>query len=88
MHSTDCEFKVTYDDIDKLKNSQMTELPSQIPCYEAFPKTQFQWFMSIFSRWTSDENICHIPAELNTEFPDIKPLTVRDMLETYWRGTS
>ncbi|KAF2676637.1 NAD(P)-binding protein [Lentithecium fluviatile CBS 122367] len=72
----DCKFKITYDDIEKLKDSHMTELPSQIPCYETFSKPQFQWFI-IYA---------HIPGELNAIFPDIKPITVKDMLETYWKA--
>ncbi|KAH7268884.1 hypothetical protein B0J15DRAFT_579344 [Fusarium solani] len=80
------KFEVFYDPIDKLERGELTELPSQIPCYATFPKPRFQWFMAIFSRWTADEEICFIPGELNAKFPDIQPMTVKAMLETYWRA--
>ncbi|EOO01025.1 putative -like family protein [Phaeoacremonium minimum UCRPA7] len=82
--TTGSNFKVTYDSIEKLKKGEMTELPSQVPCYAFIPKPQFQWFISIFARWTADEEISHIPAEMNSRFPDISPLTVRQMLNV-WR---
>ncbi|KAF2106600.1 hypothetical protein BDV96DRAFT_654602 [Lophiotrema nucula] len=81
----DCKFSVVYDDVETLSTGRITELPCQKPCYERFPKLQFQWFMSMFSRWTMDEKICHIPGELNVQFPKIKCMTVKDMLDTFWK---
>ena len=79
-------FKITYDSVEDLKEGRMTELPSQIPCYETIPKKSFQWFMSIFSRWTADERVGFVEGELNVRFPEIDCLTVRGMLEKYWKG--
>ncbi|KAM0544357.1 hypothetical protein ACHAPJ_011893 [Fusarium lateritium] len=81
------KFQVAYDSIERLENGQLTELPSQIPCYANVPKPQFQWFISIFAKWTTVKEIGYIPGELNEKFPHIKPLTVRDMLEKYWKTT-
>ncbi|VUC37259.1 unnamed protein product [Clonostachys rosea] len=84
--ATGVTFKVTHDSVEDLEKSKMTELPSQIPCYKFIPKEQFQWFLSIFSRWTTRPEISHIPAEMNHLFPDIKPLTVREMVNKYWKA--
>lgn len=73
-----------YDDVEKLKRGELTELPGHVASYESFPKKSLQWFMSIFEQFTTDEEISVVPPELNMKFPEIKPLTVRDMLKRYW----
>ncbi|KAJ0415262.1 hypothetical protein BJY00DRAFT_318023 [Aspergillus carlsbadensis] len=84
---TGSKFEKTYDSIEKLKRFEITELPSHVTLYEHFPKKAFQWFMSIFELFTTDES-SHIARDgsLNEQFPDIKMLTVRGMLETYWKA--
>lgn len=77
------KFKVTYDPIEKLEKGEITELPCQIPCYTFIPKSRYQRFLSIFSQWTTIEEISHIPAEMNNVFPDIKPLTIQEMLRLW-----
>ncbi|KAJ9131027.1 NmrA-like family protein [Pleurostoma richardsiae] len=79
-------FKVTYDSVENLKKFQPTDLPSHALSYEDFPKDQFRWFLSIISRWTTDEDVCYIPGELNSKFPEIKPMSLKGMLEAYWKG--
>ncbi|KAH6678237.1 nmrA-like family protein [Halenospora varia] len=83
----EAEFKVEYDSIEKLKGFHVTELPGHLALYDAFPKERLQWFLSIFQLWMA-EGISDIPLEgsLNEMFPDIKPLTVRRMLDVFWRG--
>ena len=78
--------EVQYDDVDKLMRFEITELPGHQALYAHFPKKAFQWFMSIFELYTTDGTSC-VPKEgsLNERFPDIKPLTVRELLERYWR---
>ncbi|KAL4879236.1 hypothetical protein BJY04DRAFT_194103 [Aspergillus karnatakaensis] len=80
------KFEVHYDDIEKLNRFEITELPAQRALYDTFPKKAFQWFTSIFERFTAD-GTTRIAREgsLNEKFPDIKPLTVRDMLDQYWK---
>ncbi|KAL0254355.1 hypothetical protein SLS55_009830 [Diplodia seriata] len=78
------KFKVVYDDVEKLKRGEITELPGHAASYELFPKPAYQRFMAIFEQFTTDEAICAIPPVLNARFPEIKPLTVRAMLEQYW----
>lgn len=80
------EFDVYYDDIEKLKRYEITELPGHVALYTHYPKKVFQRFMSTFELWTADGTSC-IPKKgsLNELFPDIKTLTVREMLELYWK---
>ncbi|KAK7729424.1 hypothetical protein SLS57_001909 [Botryosphaeria dothidea] len=80
------KFDVVYDDVEKLRRSEITELPGHAASYAFFPKPAFQWFMAIFERFTVDEKISRVPPELNARFPEIRPLTVRAMLEQCWRG--
>ncbi|KAL2803272.1 hypothetical protein BJX63DRAFT_440229 [Aspergillus granulosus] len=76
-----------YASIDKLKGFQITELPGHVALYQHFPKKGFQWFMSIFELLTADGSSCILrDGGLNELFPDIKPLTVRAMLEKYWKN--
>ncbi|OJJ88705.1 uncharacterized protein ASPGLDRAFT_1499984 [Aspergillus glaucus CBS 516.65] len=80
------KFKVHYDSVEKLKRFEVTELPGHRALYDSFPKKAFQWFMSIFELYTSDGS-SSVPraGSLNERFPDIQPLTVREMLEHYRR---
>lgn len=80
------KFSVAYDDVEKLKRSEITELPGHAASYAFFPKKSFQWFMAIFEQFTTDEKTSYVPPELNAKFPEIQPLTVRAMLDQYWRG--
>ncbi|KNG88861.1 hypothetical protein ANOM_003682 [Aspergillus nomiae NRRL 13137] len=81
------KFEVHYDDIEKLKRFEITELPAHKALYDRFPKEAFQWFTSIFERFTA-EGQSHLPkvGSLNERFPDIKPLSVQEMLNTYWKS--
>jgi hypothetical protein len=80
------KFDVHYDDVEKLRNFQITELPSHRALYDHFPKEKFQWFMSIFELWTA-VGLSHVPSEgaLNEKFPHIKPLTVKELLDGFWK---
>ncbi|KAK7423524.1 hypothetical protein QQX98_000981 [Neonectria punicea] len=79
------KFDVKYDDLEKLKRSEITELPGHHN-YKKYPKYVLLPFLSIFQRWMA-EGLGHIPREgsLNEMFPDIKPLTVRALLDQYWK---
>ena len=81
---SDIEFQD--DDVEILKRFAITELPDHQDLYAYFPKKAFQWFMSIFELYTTDGTSCvSKEGSLNERFPDIKPLTVRELLERYWR---
>ncbi|EHA18950.1 hypothetical protein ASPNIDRAFT_54129 [Aspergillus niger ATCC 1015] len=78
------KFDVVYDDIDKLKASQITELPGHVKSYNKFPKERLQWFLAIFETWmaTGQARVAR-EGSLNEIFPDIKPLTARQVMERY-----
>ncbi len=71
--------------MEKLKSGQATELPGQIASYAVFPKAMFQAFTATFGLWF-DEGICDLkPARfLNDQFPEIKPLTAKELLDKAW----
>ncbi|OJJ70460.1 hypothetical protein ASPBRDRAFT_180355 [Aspergillus brasiliensis CBS 101740] len=80
------EFTVFYDDIEKLKASKVTELPGHVKSYSKFPKDRLQWFLAIFETWmaTGQARIAR-EGSLNEMFPEIKPLTARQLMEQYWK---
>jgi len=69
-----------------LKAGEITELPGHLGLYADFPKPVFQRFMAIFEMWTIDgtSTISVRGRILNAQFPDIRTLTAREMLDTYW----
>ncbi|GLA80540.1 hypothetical protein AtubIFM56815_001364 [Aspergillus tubingensis] len=82
------KFDVVHDDIDKLKTSQITELPGHVKSYNKFPKDRLQWFLAIVETWmvTGQAQIAR-EGSLNEMFPDIKPLTAKQMMEHYWKAS-
>ncbi|KAH8434182.1 uncharacterized protein LDX57_011820 [Aspergillus melleus] len=79
-------FNIYYDDVEKLKRFEITGLPGHKALYDHVPKLQFQWFISIFELFTTDGS-SHIQraGSLNDRFPYIKALSVKEMLDQYWR---
>lgn len=80
------KFARSYDSVARLKAGEITELPGHLGLYADFPKPVFQRFMAIFEMWTTDgtSTISARGGRLNARFPDIKTLTAREMLDTYW----
>lgn len=79
-------FTVTYDDVEKLLTSKVSELPGHAASYDKYPKERLQWFLAIFEMWmATGKGFVSKEKTLNDLFPEIKPLTVRAMLEKYWR---
>ncbi|KAL4869879.1 hypothetical protein BDV12DRAFT_184843 [Aspergillus spectabilis] len=75
-------FETHYDNVDKLKRFEITELLAQRALYEDFPKQIYQRFMSIFELFTVDGTSRISKAgSLNERFPDIRTLTGRDLLD-------
>ncbi|KAJ4317073.1 hypothetical protein N0V84_007526 [Fusarium piperis] len=81
------KFTVTYDSVEKLRAGQVTELPGQVAAYSYFPKEWAQRLFSAFGIWVT-ESVFDFPDEklLNRQFPDIKVTTVREMLQSAWKG--
>ncbi|KAH6884238.1 nmrA-like family protein [Thelonectria olida] len=84
--ATGKKFNVQYDDLEKLRRSEITELPGHAKSYKKFPKDILLPFLSIFQRWMA-EGLGEISLEgsLNERFPDIKPLTAKDMIKDYYK---
>ncbi|RAQ50436.1 hypothetical protein AFGD_002712 [Aspergillus flavus] len=80
------KFDVTYDGEEKLKTFQVTELPSHPPVYPFFAKEQLQYILAVFGQWT-EAGAFNLPDEvtLNKQFPDIKPLSMNDLLQAAWK---
>lgn len=83
------KFDVTYDSIEKLKRFEVTELPGHRKSYDVYPKKEFQWFLSGFELMTTDEtSYVSRDGALNKVFPEIQPLTVREMVTKCWGESS
>ncbi|KAF4541165.1 Pyridoxal-phosphate dependent enzyme [Lasiodiplodia theobromae] len=81
------KFEVHHDDLDKLKSFQVTELPHHPGVYPFFPKEMLQRFFSVFGLYMATGRF-DLPIEkaLNQKFPEIKPITAKELLEQAWRG--
>ncbi|PYH37835.1 NmrA-like family protein [Aspergillus neoniger CBS 115656] len=74
-------------DVTKLKASKITELPGHVKSYSKFPKDRLQWFLAIVETWmTTGQARISRQGSLNEMFPEIKPLTARQMMEQYWKA--
>lgn len=75
----------TYDTIEQLRAGNVTELPGQVATYEFFPKEAYQQLTLTFNLWFADGVFDYeTGTTLNDHFPDIKAMTVREMLEKAW----
>ncbi|CAH0057921.1 unnamed protein product [Clonostachys solani] len=81
------KFDVKYDELEKLKRFEVSELPAHQNDYKRFPKDVLLPFLSIFERWTA-EGLSEIKYEgsLTEKFPSIKPLKVKDLMDQYWKA--
>ncbi|KAH6976423.1 nmrA-like family protein [Ilyonectria sp. MPI-CAGE-AT-0026] len=80
------KFDVKYDDLEKLRRFEITELPGHSNDYKKFPKHILLPFLSIFQRWMA-EGLGSISREgsLNEMFPEIEPLTAAGLMDRYWK---
>lgn len=79
------KFEVTHDPVEKLVKGEITELPAHVPVYPYFPKQHLQGLFAVFGLWFDDGSFDLQPGEgslnLNSRFPDVKPLKVKGILE-------
>jgi hypothetical protein len=85
------KFKVTYDDPKELKEGRLTELPAHRQLYQTMPEPFAKRLLSVLGYWSAmgEFDFPLKPGEgmlLNVVFPDIKPRTMRDVLELRFRG--
>ncbi|KAK3362517.1 hypothetical protein B0T25DRAFT_524497 [Lasiosphaeria hispida] len=81
------KFSVDYDSVEELKAGKTTELPSQVPFYQFLPKPILQGMAASFGLWFDRGLFDLKPAKfLNQDFPEIKPMTVKEMLDQAWKS--
>ncbi|KAK0639201.1 hypothetical protein B0T16DRAFT_422617 [Cercophora newfieldiana] len=79
-------FTVAYDSVEKMKMGQTTELPGQIPMYQFIPKEFLQGLAATFGLMFEEGALdLHTDKWLNDTFPEIKPMSVKEMLDKAWR---
>ncbi|UPL02967.1 hypothetical protein LCI18_013901 [Fusarium solani-melongenae] len=80
------KFDVTYDPIETLRLGKITELPGQVSNYAYFPKETLQSAFAGFGVMCEEGCLDFTPKQtLNDFFPEIKPASVRDMIEIGWK---
>ncbi|KAH7123445.1 hypothetical protein B0J13DRAFT_455912 [Dactylonectria estremocensis] len=81
------KFEVHYDSEEKLRSGQITELPTHKNEYQYFPKEELITLYASLGRLMAMGKF-ELPIEkaLNRRFPDIKMLTVAEMLDNTWKG--
>jgi hypothetical protein len=80
------KFNVTYDDVTTMKAGQTTELPGQVPMYAFLPKEILQYMIAVHGLWF-EEGVYDLKPKrfLNDDFPQIKPIKVKELLEAAWK---
>ncbi|KLU84770.1 hypothetical protein MAPG_03806 [Magnaporthiopsis poae ATCC 64411] len=80
------KFSVVYDSVEKLKTGQTTELPAQVPLYKFWPKEFMNAMAATFGLWFEQGAFDLKGVKfLNEQLPEIKPMTVKEMLDKAWR---
>ncbi|KAL8376054.1 hypothetical protein RB595_007255 [Gaeumannomyces hyphopodioides] len=80
------KFNVAYDNVERLKAGQITQLPAHVPLYNVIPKEGMDAMGAIFGLWF-EQGLFELKSAkfLNDQFPEIKPMTVKEMLDKAWR---
>ncbi|KAF1358317.1 NAD(P)-binding protein [Lizonia empirigonia] len=84
--ATGDKFKITYDSVEKLRNSEITELPTHPYLYQFFPKPLLADLLSKFGLWAVT-GIMYYPTEgsPNEKFPEVKTRSVKEIVGA-WKG--
>ncbi|KAI8722875.1 NAD(P)-bd-dom domain-containing protein [Fusarium sp. LHS14.1] len=81
------EFKTTHDSLELLKSGKITELPGHRYAYEHLPKEALQGMLATFGLLFDEGQFDFKPERsLNDIFPEIKPVSAKDMLEIGWKN--
>lgn len=81
------KFNTTYDSLEDLKASKITELPDHLNSYPYFPKPMLQGMCSIFGILFEGGFFDFKPERsLNEQFPEIETMTVRELVNEAWKG--
>ena len=77
---------MTHDSRERLEKGEPTELSVYVPVYEHFPKPFFWGLISLFGLWFDNGDLDLKPERtLNQAFPEIKPLTVKELVNQAWK---
>jgi hypothetical protein len=80
------KFKVVYDDLDKLRRGEATELPWQTSLYSRIPKKLLQVISSAFGIWVSRGDLdFNEDMSLNQKLPELKTIKLKEFLEKAWK---
>lgn len=80
------KFKVTYDSLEQIELGNVTVPPQ--PEGVDFSSDELKELTALVSRLTVN-NVFDLPKDrLNRRFPEVKPLTVRELLRTAWNPNS
>jgi hypothetical protein len=77
---------VVYDDFEKLKRGEVTELPSQASLYSAIPREFVQAISSRFGIWVDrgDMDFNEVMS-LNQKLPELRTIKLKELLERAWK---
>jgi len=84
--ATGSKFQVTYDNLNKLKSSQVTELPANQARYPYFPKQFLDAMVASMGLGMAEGYFDFQGPTLNEKLPQIKPVKVKEFLEECWTG--
>ena len=77
---------MVYDDLEKLKRGEVTELPSQTSLYSVIPKDFVQAISSTFGIWVNRGDMDFtVDTSLNQKLPELKTIKLKELLEKAWK---
>lgn len=81
------KFNIHYEDPEKLRKFEITKLPGHEDSAEILPWDAMRQFNAVFENWLV-QGYYDLPREntLNEKFPNIKTLSVKELLEQNWKG--
>lgn len=86
ISETGKKFKVTYDSLEQIKAGDVT-VPPQLEGME-YSSDELKEVTALVSRLTVN-NVFQLPGDrLNTRFPEVKPITMRQFLQNAWNRNS
>lgn len=81
------KFNVVHDSEADLRAGRVSVLPSYSKMFQ-LPEADIQALLSTAGLWFVSKELDLNPTHaLNKDFPEIKPMKVKDFLESSWKGT-
>ncbi|KAK0385385.1 hypothetical protein NLU13_7861 [Sarocladium strictum] len=81
------QFNISYDDVNKLANGDITELPNHKDNYHQFPREELRaMYASIGLSMARGAFDLDLSQSVHLRHPDLKMLTVKAMLQNIWRS--